>query len=804
MKNRTGVISYISVIQLILLVVAGGTVLYYNMVNQVQMMTTETYDPYSDISIDSSILGEDKLTVYMRNIGSIPIEIDKVYLDNLGTSNYVVNNPGTGDDVISTNEVAKITVQNPGTYHVDQIYEFTFVTKNDVSVNFRIIRPQDGATTPPPPPPTVHDYKYVNLDTSDVDSSPDLGSLTGFTDVQSSPDTVYASLIEALIVGPSLYDFVDSSSDIDGQADTGTHSTFGNMKNVDTVMNTLTEQTTVTPETGFRVLHGSFHFSAGTTSIQNIGATVDLTRSFLVMYSAGTSAPREPDEGSVMGYLSSTTQITFERQLSSTGLYVSWFVVECLNQEFTVRGRGEITLANGVETNTDAVVGVVDPAQCTVMYGGHQGQGTARTDWEDTVCNVHLTDSTTVTAKRHSASVGTTTNIRYEVVEWSSDYNIYTGETTVNTATVTDLITGVGVGSDPTVDMGRSIMFANWWSEQNGIQQVQVFYSVTDTNEVTLGQYNGGRNPLVRWYVVEFSTTATPTIQKFSYNWDPTTAASVRNNAITSVNTSTTFIRMSCSTSGTGTAFRRDFNLPRLDSDISWSETQYNPADQNYDQHETRASIIELPHSPSASNNALNLEAQFTTVNTGHDFTQLGVLTGVLDAEDVSLSIWDTGLGDWSVLAYDLTASAWNNFTVTSFVGTEVTIRFLAGTETGDMIQDTWNIDALVLKQFSEDYRLEQEMQWTTCNSTLTNGELNINTGAQYPENLQVQIWDKTLTQWNTVIASLTPSTWNNVSIKSYMIDDLTVTIRFIDATTTGDTNQDTWQLDSVLLHSYE
>lgn len=803
MKNRTGVISYISVIQLILVVVAGGAVLYYNMINQVQTMTTETYDPYSEISVDSSILREDELTVYLRNIGSIPVEIDKVYLDDLDTSNYVVNNPGTGDDVISTDEVAKITVQNPGTYQIDQIYEFTFVTKNEVSVNFRITRPQDG-TAPPPPPPMVHDYRYVDLDSSDVDTIPDVGSLTGFTDVQSAPDAVYASLVEALIAGPSLYDFVDTGSNIDGQADTGTHSTFDNMKAVDAGMNTLTEQATVTPESGFRVLHGSFPFSAGASSVQNIGATVDLDSSFLVVYSAGSQDPRQPDEGSVMGYLSSTTQITFERQLSSAGLYVSWFVVECLNQEFTVRGRGGITLANTVETNTAAVAGVVDPAQCTIMYGGHKGQGTGNGDWEDTFCNVHLTDATTVTAKRHSGSDGTTTNIRYEVVEWSSDYNIYTGEETVNAVTVTDLISGAGAGSDPTVDLGRSIMFANWWAEQNGLQQVQVYYSISDTNEVTLGQYNGGRNPLVRWYVVEFPVTAAPTIQKFSYNWDPTTAASVRNNAILNVNTSTTFIRMSCSVSGTGTAFRRDFNLPRLDSAISWSETQYNPANQNFDQHETRAAVIELPYAPSTSNHVLDLEVQFTTVDTGPDFTELGVLTGALGAEDVALSIWDTGLGDWSILTSDLTASAWNNFTITSFVGTEVTLRFQAGTETGDITQDTWEVDAVVVKQYSDDYRLEQEMQWSTCDSSLANGELNIYTGALDPENLQVQVWDKTLTQWDTVIASLNPSTWNNVSIKTYMIDDFEVTIRLVDATSIGDTNQDTWQLDSVLLHSYE
>jgi len=295
-----------------------------------------------------------------------------------------------------------------------------------------------------------------------------------------------------------------------------------------------------------------------------------------------------------------------------------------MDSEFTVRDRGAITLNAGVQSNTASVAGVVDPNQCSIMYGGHRGEGGSTIDWEDTFCNVHLTAADTVTAKRHSASMGTRTNIRYEVVEWSSDYNIYTGEATVSSTTVTELISGGGNPGDPVVDMSRSIMFANWWAEQNGIQQVQVYYSITDTNQVTFGQYSEGRNPLVRWYIVEFPASDSPSIQRYSYNWDPTTApANSRSNPMSAVDTSRTFIRMSSSTSGTGTAFRRDFNLPRLDTATTWSKTQYNPTSGNYDQHETKASMIELPYSPQTINYEVDLEANFTSVDTGYDVTEL-------------------------------------------------------------------------------------------------------------------------------------------------------------------------------------
>ncbi len=804
-SDRRGVVSYISVLQLILLSIAAGAIIYGLMITQLQVFTDDTLDTsYSDVSIDSKHLDEDQLTMYVRNLGDVPVEVDRVYVDNTvvgGVYSFEVNDAGTSDDVIPAGGVGLVTVTKSDSYTADQVYEFTIITKNEQTLNLRINWLGDTA----PPLVTVHDYRYVELDTSDVDSTPDIGDLTGFNNVKIAPDSIYASLSESLIDGANSYDYIDSStSNVDGLPDTGAYGSFGNMKNVDSLMASLTEQTTSSPETGYHVLHGSFEFASGTTSVQGIGDTIDLDHSFLIFYTAGTSAPSTPNEGSCMGYLSSSTEVTFERQASSNGLYVSWFVVECLAEEFTVRGRGLVSLGVGVESTMESVAGVLDEYQCTVMYGGHRGEGANTGDWEDAFCNVHLTAVDTVTVSRHSGSIGTGTSIRYEVVEWSSDYNIYTGEEQVTSTTVTDLISGSGSPSDLVVDLDRSIMFANWWTEQNGIQQVQVYYSITGTNEVTIGQYNNGRYPVVRWYVVEFPVEASPSIQRFSYNWDPTTSSTSLSNSISAVNTSTTFIKMSCSTSGTGTAFRRDFNLPRLDSATSWSETQYNAANQNYDQHETRGSIIELPYSSATINHVLDLEAQFTSVETGAEETELAILTDALGAEDLSVSIWDTVLGDWSLLASDLIASSWNNYTITGFVDTEITLRFQGGAETSDTVQDSWSIDAVVIRQSSQVYRIDQEMQWTTCDSSLDYVELCIYTGSLGSEALRVQIWDKNLSEWDIMAASLFPNTWNNVTVKSYLVDDLTVTIRFIDSDTVTDSSQDTWLIDSVLLHGYE
>ncbi|EMR74930.1 hypothetical protein MBGDF03_00846, partial [Thermoplasmatales archaeon SCGC AB-540-F20] len=403
---------------------------------------------------------------------------------------------------------------------------------------------------------------------------------------------------------------------------------------------------------GFKVYHDSFQFPTASTSYSDaIGAVVDTDHAFLMVYSAGAEdspGSNLPEYGSCYGYISNTTNLTFRRETAGDELWVSWFVVECFNNEFTVRGRGAIELAATVTSNTSSVSGVSDSSQCVVIYGGHSGDGSAAGDWEDVFCNVHLTASDTVTAKRHSASEGTKTTIRYEVVEWNSDYTIYTNETTVNAAEITGLISGSGNPGDAIIDMDRSWMIANWWTPNNGIQQVQNYYYISDSNEITIGAYSGTYNNLVRWYVIEFPAGADAcSVQRFSYNWDPDSVPNnVRNNTITSpVNMSRTFIRMSCSTSGTGTAFRRDFNLPRLTTSTNWTETQYNPAaGQTYDQHETRTSIIQLPYN---SLPTISGEVPLNGSTGVNLIPQLNVTVDDIDNDTLNVTWWSNSSGSW-------------------------------------------------------------------------------------------------------------------------------------------------------------
>jgi len=96
-----------------------------------------------------------------------------------------------------------------------------------------------------------------------------------------------------------------------------------------------------------------------------------------------------------------------------------------------------------------------------------------------------------------------------------------------------------------------------------------------------------------------------------------------------------------------------------------------------------------------------------------------------------------------------------------------------------------------------DEYKLNQEVQWTDLPYLLPNENLSIYGGTMGDEDIKVDVWNGT--GWETVFTDLS-SGWNNASV----IDWLTTsnfTIRFKDVNETGDPNQDTWQIDVALIH---
>ena len=97
----------------------------------------------------------------------------------------------------------------------------------------------------------------------------------------------------------------------------------------------------------------------------------------------------------------------------------------------------------------------------------------------------------------------------------------------------------------------------------------------------------------------------------------------------------------------------------------------------------------------------LDLEAQFTDVSYSIENKTLCIFTGILGDEDLRVDSWN-GSG-WENIETSLSPNSWNNYTV-SLNSSTYTIRFKGSSETDDAIQDSWEIDAVLLRLQDDDY----------------------------------------------------------------------------------------------------
>jgi hypothetical protein len=111
--------------------------------------------------------------------------------------------------------------------------------------------------------------------------------------------------------------------------------------------------------------------------------------------------------------------------------------------------------------------------------------------------------------------------------------------------------------------------------------------------------------------------------------------------------------------------------------------------------------------------------------------------------------------------------------------------------------ESAW-VDLVNVKKETTVYNceLDLEVQFTDVTYTLSNEFLCIYSGNSGSENLRVDV--RNGSTWNSLI-TLSPG-WNNVTVASYL-NSSTFTIRFKGATETSDPDQNSWQIDAVLLN---
>lgn len=288
------------------------------------------------------------------------------------------------------------------------------------------------------------------------------------------------------------------------------------------------------------VYRGETSFASGDTSqTVSIGGTVDTSNAFIIAY--GRAASTDLERAEYTGVFNSTTQITLERGESGTASVSTWQVVEATNGEFEVIDSGIVSVGSTDTTVNETVTDVGDTSQCTVFYSVRHGNGDNRTTM---LYTAELTTTTNLQLVRQSS--GNTSELQFWIVKWHADVNVYNGSTTLTGSSTTGSI-------GATVDLSRTVLFANWNADTNGLAQTSARFYLT-TTDVTITRATSTGSCDSTWSVVEFP--ADVVVQSDNGTSSPTldTTTDVTVSAVTLANTMNVHTNM-CT--GTGTAYPR-------------------------------------------------------------------------------------------------------------------------------------------------------------------------------------------------------------------------------------------------------
>jgi hypothetical protein len=119
-------------------------------------------------------------------------------------------------------------------------------------------------------------------------------------------------------------------------------------------------------------------------------------------------------------------------------------------------------------------------------------------------------------------------------------------------------------------------------------------------------------------------------------------------------------------------------------------------------------------------NYELDLEVQWTSVDYSQANEWLCIYGGTMGAENLRVDVWNGSAWNNVIVAL---ANGWNNVSVSSYLtSSNFTVRFKGTTETGDIVQDSWNVDVALLHLWtvSDQYTTEVEFTGSSNHQTWT------------------------------------------------------------------------------------
>jgi hypothetical protein len=153
----------------------------------------------------------------------------------------------------------------------------------------------------------------------------------------------------------------------------------------------------------------------------------------------------------------------------------------------------------------------------------------------------------------------------------------------------------------------------------------------------------------------------------------------------------------------------------------------------------------------------------------------------------------------WTSLG-TITNTGWTNVTATGLTSKTYTIQLIGTTESGDTSQDSWNIDCVFLHSYNaSNYQIDFEYQWTAAVYNQANKQMCLYVASHTgTENLLVNYWAGSA--WS-LLGTIYTTGWSNFT--AIGLSSSTYTIQLKGATESGDSTQDSWNVDVIMLRTW-
>jgi hypothetical protein len=591
----------------------------------------------------------------LTNVGTYGAKISAVIVNEDVTHDFLIVK---GSTVIHNGKSSVLKVNYD--FSTSTVYKFKLVTNRAKQVEYVTIADSSSSI---PSPPSIH---YIDAP-SDVDGSPDKGVHSGFSKQQGRPDALFDTLTED-DCGAGLVSIMQhvnsSSSNVDGLVDVGTETSFANAQGYSPDGNfmSISEENLGGGSGSYPIIRSKTHSSeSSNTQFHDVRlpSTIEAGDTLIVAFVCdGDVWVTWENEGT-------DWHVIYEEDAGNSGptLSIAWKNAVGNEDGTTITvttGSSEesVHLSYAIQNADDPAV---SPPEASVEASGHSSSpnpgslspsgGSKNYLWfafygcdDDDMASSYPSTYVDNRETFESSSGSGTCAIGAASRNYDSNYD-NPGSFRISSEqweAVTVAVYPVQLEDDFELDFEYQWTSADF--DQTTEQVCIYVQSATQTGEHLVAyEWNGAS-----WQSLGMLN---------SNGW---------NNFTMTYLTGTTYTIKIQDELKSNDAAQSTWNIDCIMTNCSSTETNYE----------------------------LDVEVQFVDVDVGKNYDQICIFMGSSSGENLGVYVWN---GDsWDPLVSELSLNQWNNVT-RAITEETVTLRFLGGNESNDVVQSSWDLDCVLI-----------------------------------------------------------------------------------------------------------